>query len=73
MVGQGEHGQQTLPGHRAGSGASNALDRVREAARRDKGARFTALMHHVDLDRLRKAGAIRKQAAPGVDQVTWAE
>jgi group II intron reverse transcriptase/maturase len=45
---------------------------VREVARRDKEARFTALLHHVDLDRLRAAyWAIRPQAAPGVDGVTW--
>jgi group II intron reverse transcriptase/maturase len=45
---------------------------VREVARSDKGARFTALLHHVDLDRLRAAyGATRPQAAPGVDGVTW--
>jgi group II intron reverse transcriptase/maturase len=45
---------------------------VREVARRDKEARFTALLHHVDLDRLRVAyWAIRPQAAPGVDGVTW--
>jgi retron-type reverse transcriptase len=62
------------PGRRAGTGASNALDRVREAARRDKGTRFTALLHHVDLARLRRAyWAIRPQAAPGVDGVTWTE
>jgi hypothetical protein len=28
---------------------------VRKVAGRDKGARFTALLHHVDIDRLRKA------------------
>jgi group II intron reverse transcriptase/maturase len=45
---------------------------VREVARRDKDARFTALLHHVDLDRLWKAYvAIRPQAAPGIDGVTW--
>jgi RNA-directed DNA polymerase len=50
------------------------MDRVREVARRDQGARFTALLHHVDLVRLRAAyWAIRPQAAPGVDGVTWAE
>jgi len=49
------------------------LDRVREVARKDKEARFTALLHHVDHDRLRSAyRAIRPQAAPGVDGVTWA-
>jgi RNA-directed DNA polymerase len=71
---KGNTAGKTPPGHRAGPGASNALDRVREAARRDKGARFTALLHHVDLVRLRKAyWAIRPQAAPGVDKVTWSE
>jgi group II intron reverse transcriptase/maturase len=47
---------------------------VREVARRDKEARFTALLHHVSPGRLRAAyWAIRPQAAPGVDGVTWAE
>jgi RNA-directed DNA polymerase len=51
---------------------TNGLDRVREVARRDKEARFTALLHHVDLARLWAAyAAINPQAAPGVDQVTW--
>jgi group II intron reverse transcriptase/maturase len=50
------------------------LDRVRQAARQDKGIRFTALLHHVDLARLEAAfRAVRPQAAPGVDGVTWAE
>jgi group II intron reverse transcriptase/maturase len=50
----------------------NGLDRVRRIAATDKEARFTALMHHVSLDRLRQAyWAIRPQAAPGVDGVTW--
>jgi retron-type reverse transcriptase len=41
-------------------------------ARQDKEARFTALLHHVDVDRLRAAyRAIRPKAAPGVDGVTW--
>jgi len=52
---------------------SSELDRVREVARRDKDARFTALLHHVTLGRLRRAcWAIRPKAAPGVDGVTWA-
>jgi hypothetical protein len=64
---------KTRSGHRSGSGASNALARVREVARRDKEARFTALLHHVTVDRLRSAfWAIRPGAAPGVDGVTWA-
>ena len=41
-------------------------------ARKDKDVRFTALLHHVDVDRLRAAYfALRRKAAPGVDGVTW--
>ena len=46
---------------------------MRQVAVRDKEARFTALLHHVDLDRLRAAyRVINPKAAPGVDRVTWA-
>jgi RNA-directed DNA polymerase len=72
-VAKGNTASKTRPGHRAGPGAPNALDRVRQVAREDKETRFTALLHHVDLARLRAAyWAIRPQAAPGVDGVTWA-
>ena len=64
---------KTRPGHRAGPGASSVLDRVRHVAQGDKQARFTALLHHVSVDRLRAAfWVIRPKAAPGVDGVTWA-
>jgi group II intron reverse transcriptase/maturase len=54
------------------SGPSD-LDRVREAARRDKEARFTALLHHITPERLLAAyRAINPKAAAGVDGVTWA-
>jgi RNA-directed DNA polymerase len=60
------------PGRSAGPGVSHALDRVRQAAARDKKARFTALLHHVTIDRLRAAyRGINPKAAPGVDEVTW--
>jgi RNA-directed DNA polymerase len=53
-------------------GASSALGRVRQAARKDRNARFTALLHHVTVDRLRRAyWAINPKASTGVDQVTW--
>src|ERR1700682_1050064 len=69
---EGNTDDLSRPGRSAGSGVSSGLDRVREVARRDKDARFTALLHHVDLNRLREAyWAIRPQAAPGVDKVTW--
>ena len=67
-------GSTTRPGPSAGQGVSSGLDRVREVARRDKDAKFTALLHHVDLGRLWAAYvAIRPKAAPGVDGVTWAD
>ena len=70
---KGNAASKTRPGHRAGQGASSALDRVRHIAQKDKEARFTALLHHVDVDRLRAAyRAVRPKAAPGVDGVTWA-
>src|SRR5256885_7770920 len=69
---KGNTASKTPPGHSAGTEASSALERVREVARRDREARFTTLLHHVSLGRLRRAyWAIRPQAAPGVDQVTW--
>jgi group II intron reverse transcriptase/maturase len=62
----------TPAGRSAGLGVPSGLDRVREVARRDKEARFTALLHHVDLSRLWAAYvAINPKAAPGVDRVTW--
>ncbi len=52
--------------------ASSALERVRQAARKDKEAQYTALLHHVDLARLWRAyTGINPKAAPGVDQMTW--
>jgi RNA-directed DNA polymerase len=63
---------ETQPGHRAGLTASHELDRVRQVAQKDKDVQFTALLHHVTIDRLHAAyRAIRPNAAPGVDGVTW--
>ena len=69
---EGNAGRKTRPGLRAGVSVSSDLDRVRRVARRDKDVRFTALLHHVTIDRLEAAyRAIRPGAAPGVDGVTW--
>ena len=53
--------------------AFNALERVREAAQRDRRQRFTALLHHVyDPARLSAAfSALKRDAAAGVDGETW--
>ncbi|MDR1612781.1 MAG: hypothetical protein LBT97_08350, partial [Planctomycetota bacterium] len=50
-----------------------ALARVRQAARRDKSMRFTALLHHVyNPGLLREAYfALKRDASAGVDGETW--
>jgi group II intron reverse transcriptase/maturase len=51
---------------------SQALERVRKAARQRKKERFTALFHHLTTDLLRLSFfALKRDAAPGVDGVTW--
>jgi group II intron reverse transcriptase/maturase len=51
---------------------SQALDRVRKAARLRKKEKFTALLHHINVDALRMAFyALKRKAAPGVDGMTW--
>jgi group II intron reverse transcriptase/maturase len=48
------------------------LEGVRQAARRNKGEKFTALFHHLTVERLRQAYLdLNKKAAAGVDGVTW--
>src|SRR5450631_3934316 len=69
---EGNTASKTRPGRSAGLGVSSDLDRVRRVARKDRDVRFTALLHHVTVDRLREAyGAISPGAAAGVDGVTW--
>ena len=69
---KGNATSETRSGPRAGEGALSELDRVRRMAQKDKDARFTALLHHVNVERLRAAyWALEPKAAPGVDGVTW--
>jgi RNA-directed DNA polymerase len=71
---EGNTDSKTRPGRSAGQDVPSALGRVRQVARTDKKVRFTALLHHLTISRLRAAyGAIRPQAAPGVDGVRWTE
>jgi hypothetical protein len=45
---------------------------VREAAKRDKKMRFTALLHHITPEMLQDSYfELKRMAAPGVDGVTW--
>jgi RNA-directed DNA polymerase len=52
----------------------SGLDRVRQAAKKDKQLRFTALLHHVTIALLRSSYYdLKRRAAAGVDGVTWQE
>jgi RNA-directed DNA polymerase len=51
----------------------NAVERIRQAASRDKRLQFTTLWHHVyNVEHLRKGYfSLKRNAAPGVDGETW--
>src|SRR5437588_1739658 len=50
---------------------SQALARIRQAARQRKKEKFTALFHHVSIDHLAEAfGELKRNVAPGVDGLT---
>lgn len=53
---------------------SQGLDRVRERAKAKRQEKFTALLHHVDVERLRKAYyALKRDSAAGIDGITWTQ
>jgi RNA-directed DNA polymerase len=66
----GEHTTLRTPSR---EGVSSGLERVRQAAVRDRKQRFTALLHHVyDVEGLRTAYyALKRDAAAGTDGETW--
>ena len=69
---EGNTGRQSTPRTQGRAGVSQALARVRQAARQKKDERFTALLHHVTADLLREAYyGLEPGAAPGIDGVTW--
>ena len=65
--------QQNAPRTLSRQGAPSALERVRQAASRDRKMRFTTLLHHInDLQTLRVAYLnLKRDAAAGVDGETW--
>ena len=69
---KGNAGQQSTHRTQNRARVTQALNRVRQAARQRKKERFTALLHHVNADTLRTAFyALKRKAAAGVDGVTW--
>src|SRR3974377_1160815 len=69
---EGNTSQQSTHRTQSRVRVSQALERVRQAAKLRKEEKFTALLHHINVDLLRLSFyALKRRAAPGVDGVTW--
>jgi group II intron reverse transcriptase/maturase len=67
-------GPSNMSPTQSGKPVSQGRGGVRQAAKERKQERFTALLHHVTINLLRDSFyALKRQAAPGVDGVTWKE
>ena len=65
--------EQTTPRTQGRRGVPSGLERIREAAQKDRKQRFTALLHHAyAVDRLRESYfRLKREAIPGIDGETW--
>ena len=71
---KGNTGQHRTRRTQIRESVSQALDRVRQAARQRKKEKFTALFHHLTIDLLEDAfDELKKDAAAGIDGLTWKE
>ena len=69
---EGNASQQSTCRAQNRESVSQALERIRQAARQRKKERFTSLTNHISTDLLRTAFlALKRGAAPGVDGLTW--
>jgi RNA-directed DNA polymerase len=69
---KGNADQQSTSRTPSRTSVTQALERIRRTARERKKERFTALLHHVNLELLEaEFFALREHAAPGADGVTW--
>ncbi len=61
--------------HRAQNRVSvqSALERIRSVAKRDKGAKFTSLLHHIANEMTLRVAfdELKRAASSGIDNVTW--
>jgi hypothetical protein len=76
--GRAQTQENTVQSHmrptQSGKRMSQGLRGVRQAARERKQERFTALLHHLSVGLLCDSFyALKRQASPGVDGVTWQE
>ena len=61
-------------GTQSRASVTQALERIRIAARERKKERFTALFHHISIDLLEEAFyELKENAAPGVDRLRWTD
>src|SRR6201984_3230036 len=69
---EGNADQQSTRQTQSRVSVSQALERIRKVARERKKERFTALLHHINIDLLEEAFfELKVNAAPGVDRLTW--
>jgi RNA-directed DNA polymerase len=69
---EGNADQQSTRRAQGRESVSQALGRIRQAAKQRKKEVFTSLLHHISIDLLRLSFfAIKKDAASGVDGLTW--
>lgn len=72
---KGNSSEQNICRTQGRESMKSALKRVRQAAKRDKELKFTALFHHIyNMDTLREAYyGIKRNASVGIDDKTWRE
>src|SRR6266513_4302462 len=71
---EGNASQQSMGRAQSRGTVSQALARIRQAARQRKKEKFTALLHHISIDQLDEAFfELKEDAAPGVDGLSWAD
>src|SRR5438093_889279 len=69
---EGNASQQSTRRAQDRESVTQALERIRQVARQRKKERFTTLFHHISVELLRLAFfALKRDAAPGVDGLTW--
>jgi len=69
---EGNAGQQSTRRAQNRASVSQALERIRQAAKQRKKEKFTTLFHHLGIELFEEAFFdLKKQAAPGVDGLTW--
>jgi RNA-directed DNA polymerase len=69
---EGNADQQSTRRAQDRESVTQALERVRIAARQRRQEKFTSLLHHINPAMLRMAFyAIKRDAAPGIDGMTW--